>query len=130
MRLAKWAAGLCGALLAFFGLLYVLFPERMLGYAELVNLPPSSLTDLRVMYGALQVAPGLFMLASVRRTRWLEPALALGALSFAWIAALRLFGMAHDGSANQYHLTAIAIEIPTCAFAAFAWRGLRAAGGA
>jgi hypothetical protein len=125
MRLARIAVAWCGGILAFFGALYFVATERMLGYAEIVNPAPTALTDLRVMYVALQVAPGLFCLASLRKKEWLEPALALATLTFALIPAVRLLGMLREGTFNTYHLTAIAIEIATCAFAAIAWRGLR-----
>lgn len=125
MRLARFAAAWCGGLIAFFGVLYVVATERMLGYAELTGLTPTALTDLRVMYGALQIAPGVFCLASLWRNAWLEPALGLATLTFAFIPAIRIAGIALEGTANQYHLTALVIELATFALAAFAWRGLR-----
>jgi len=127
LRLAKLAAAWSGGLLAFFGVLYVIASERMLAYAELTHLSPTALTDLRVMYGALEIAPGLFCLASLGREAWLEPALGLATITFTCIPAVRLLGIALDGTANQYHLVAIAIELATCAFSAVAWRGLRPA---
>ena len=127
MRMGRLAAAWSGGLLCLFGLLYVVAAERMLGLAELEHLSPTALTDLRVMYGALELGPGLFCLASLRRTAWLEPALALAAITFACIAAVRLLGISLDGTANQYHLTAIAIELATCAFASLAWRAVSSA---
>lgn len=127
MRFGRLAAAWSGGLLVLFGLLYVVASERMLALAELENLHPTSLTDLRVMYGALEIGPGLFCLAALWRKSWLEPALALAALTFGCIAAIRLLGISLEGTANQYHLTAIAIEIATCAFAAVAWRGVASA---
>ena len=127
MRLAKFAAAWCGGILALFGALYVLFGVRMLGLAELTSPTPTALTDLRVMYGALQLAPGFFMLASLHRASWLEPALGLATFTFAFIPAIRILGIALEGTANQYHLTALAIELGTFALAAVAWRGLRSA---
>jgi hypothetical protein len=125
VRLAKFAAAWCGGLLLLFGILYVVATERMLALAELTNLSPTALTDLRVMYGALEIAPGLFCLASLRRDAWLEPALALGTITFACIAAVRVLGIAREGTANEYHLMAVSIELATCAFGGLAWRGLR-----
>lgn len=120
--MGRIAAAWSGGLLLLFGLLYVVAAERMLSLAELEHLSPTALTDLRVMYGALEIGPGLFCLVSLRRSEWLEPALALAAITFACIAAVRMLGISLDGTANQYHLTAIAIEIGTCAFAGVAWR--------
>src|SRR5262245_42025836 len=125
MRLARFAAAWSGGLIAFFGVLYLVATERMLAFAELSGLTPTALTDARVMYGALQIAPGLLILASLWRQQWLEPALALATLLFAWIPLVRIFGMAHDGAANSYHLTALVIELGTCALTAIAWRSLR-----
>ena len=127
MKLARFAAAWCGGLLTLFGVLYLVATSRMFGYAELTQLTPTALTDLRVMYGALQIAPGLFCLAGVWRDEWLEPAVGLGTLTFAFVPAVRLLGIALDGTANQYHLTAIVIEIGTFALSAVAWRGLRRA---
>jgi uncharacterized protein DUF4345 len=127
MRLGRVATAWSGGLLVLFGLLYVVASERMLALAELVRVSPTALTDLRVMYGALEIGPGLFCLAALWRRSWLEPALALAAIMFGCIAAVRLLGISLEGTANQYHLTAIAIEIATCAFAAIAWRGVASA---
>jgi hypothetical protein len=127
VRLAKFAAAWCGGLIAFFGVLYVVATERLLALAELTNLSPTGLTDLRVMYGALQLAPGLFCLAALRRDRWLEPALGLATITFACIPAVRILGIALEGTANTYHLSALSIELATCALAGLAWRGLRRA---
>lgn len=127
MRLAKFAAAWCGGLVAFFGALYVVATERMLAYAELTNLSPTALTDARVMYGAFQLAPGLFCLASLKREAWLEPALGLATITFACVPAVRMLGIALDGTANAYHLSALVIELATCALAGIAWRGLRRA---
>ena len=127
MRLAKFAAAWCGGLILFFGVLYVVAAERMLALAEITGLSPTGLTDVRVMYGALQIAPGLFCLASLKRQEWLEPALGLATLTFACIPAVRILGIALEGTANQYHLTALGIELATCALAAIAWRGLHRA---
>jgi hypothetical protein len=127
MRLARIAVAWSGGLLALFGVLYLVATAQMLGYAEITNSTPTALTDLRVMYAALQIAPGVFMLASLRRDSWLEPALGLATLTFAFIPAIRLLGMILEGTFNQYHVTAICIEIPTCALAWVAWRGVRAA---
>jgi hypothetical protein len=125
MRLARFAVAWCGGLIAFFGVLYVVAAERMLALAQLTNLSPTGLTDVRVMCGALQIAPGLFCLASLRRDTWLEPALGLATITFAFIPAVRILGIALDGTANTYHLSALCIELATCALAAVAWRGLR-----
>jgi uncharacterized protein DUF4345 len=122
MLLARLAALWAGGVLLLFGLLYVVATQRMLALAELEQLTPTALADLRVMYGALEIAPGVVILASLWRRAWLEPALALATIMFACIAAVRAFGIAQDGVANQYHLTAIAIELATCAFAAVGWR--------
>jgi Domain of unknown function (DUF4345) len=127
MRLARFAVAWSGGLVVFFGALYVLATQRMLGYSELTNPTPTALTDLRVMYGAFQIAPGFFCLASLKRAAWLEPALGLATITFACVPAVRIVGMALDGSVNAFHASALCFEIPTLALAGFAWQGLRRA---
>ena len=121
MRLARFAVAWSGAVMVFFGALYLVATERMLALSELTNLSPTGLTDLRVMYGALELAPGCFCLASLKRGRWLEPALGLATITSACIAAVRILGFALEGTANEFHLGALSLELPTCALSGFAW---------
>jgi ABC-type uncharacterized transport system permease subunit len=72
------------------------------------------------MYEALQIVPGAFFLMARFKPNYLEPAVCLAAALFGGIALLRIFGIAVDGTANAYHLAALAFEIPTTAFASFA----------
>lgn len=125
MRLAKIAVAWCGGLISFWGILYVVATARLLAFSELTALSPTALTDARVMYGAFQLGPGLFMLAALKRTEWLEPALALATIMFVVVPATRMLGMVFDGAANSFHLLALFIELGTCALAWIAWRRLR-----
>lgn len=125
MRLAKIAVAWCGSLLSFWGVLYVVATVHWLAFSELTTLSPTALTDARVMYGAFQLGPGIFMLAALRRNEWLEPALALATIMFVVVPAVRVFGMAFDGAANSFHLLALFIELGTCALAGIAWRRFR-----
>jgi len=125
MRLAKLAVAWSGGLIFLFGALYVIAPVSMLAFSELTDLSPTALTDARVMYGAFQLGPGIFLLASLKREQWLEPALAVATILFACVPAVRALGMVLDGAANSFHLLAIVIELATCALAWVAWRGLR-----
>ena len=130
MRLAKIALAWAGTLLVGFGLAYVVAPVPLFATAELRDLPPTALTDLRVMYGALQIVPGAFFLAAIFVRRWLEPAVVVCAATFGALAALRSFGIAVDGTANQYHGLALVFEIPTFALALFARARLAASASA
>jgi hypothetical protein len=127
VRLAKIAVGWSGGLISFWGILYVVATVRLLAFSELTALSPTALTDARVMYGAFQLGPGIFMLAALKRTEWLEPALALASIMFACVPAVRAFGMVSDDAANSFHLLALSIELGTFALAWVAWRRLRSA---
>jgi hypothetical protein len=127
MTLERFAVLWTGGLIVVFGVLYVVATEPLLALAELTSLSPTALTDARVMYGAFQIGPGLFMLASLKRREWLEPALALATILFVCIPAVRLVGIVRDDAASTYHLAALVIEIATCALAWTAWRGVRRA---
>lgn len=124
MRLGRFAAAWSGGLVFFFGTLYVVAAQRMLAFAELTDLTPTAMTDVRVMYGAFELGPGIFCLASLWRRVWLEPALALATITFGCVAAVRLLGIWLDGTTNAYHLLAVTIEVATFALAGIAWRGL------
>jgi len=114
-------------LISFFGVLYVFATVRMRAFSELTGLSPTASTDGRVMYGAFELGPGIFLLASLKRDAWLEPALALATIMFAFIPAVRAVGMVLDGTLNSFHLLALVIELATCMLARIAWRGLRLA---
>jgi hypothetical protein len=123
MTLAKAAVAWSGGLISFWGVLYVVATVRLLVFSELTALSPTAHTDVRVMYGAFQLAPGIFMLASLKREEWLEPALALATIMFVCVPAVRVFGMVSDGAANFFHFLALFIELGTCA-----WPGSLGAG--
>ena len=125
MRLAKIAVAWSGGLLSFWGIFYVVATVRLLELSELAGLSPTALTDARVMYGAFQLGPGLFMLATLKRDEWLEPALALAVIMFVCVPTVRVFGMVFDGTTDSLHVTSLSIELGTCALAWVAWRKLR-----
>lgn len=117
MTLTKLSVGWCGGILLVFGVAYVLAASPMLALAGLVELPPGGLSDLRVMYGALQIVPGAFLLSAFRAPAQLRLGALYGAATFACIASIRILSIVLDGSANQYHLAALAVEIPTALLA-------------
>ena len=125
MRLARIAVAWSGGLISFFGVLYIVAMVRMLAISDLSGLSPTSLTDARVMYGAFELGPGIFLLASLKRDAWIEPVFALSTIMFAFIPAVRAVGMVFDGAVNSFHLLALVIELATCTLAWIAWRGLR-----
>jgi hypothetical protein len=127
MRLARIAVAWSGGLISFFGVLYLVDTVRMLAFSELTGLSPTALTDARVMYGAFEFGAGIFLLASLRRDEWLEPALALATILFACVPAVRAFGMVLDGALNPSNFLALFIELATGTLAWIAWRGLRRA---
>ena len=127
MTLAKIAVAWSGGLLSFWGIFYVVATLRLLEFSELTGLSPTALTDARVMYGAFQLGPGIFMLAALKRDKWLEPALALAIIMFVCVPAVRVFGIVFDGTTNSFHLSSLFIELVTCALAWIAWRRFRSA---
>jgi len=125
VTLAKIAVAWSGGLISFWGILYVVATVRLLAFSELTALSPTALTDARVMYGAFQLGPGIFMLAALKRDEWLEPALALAIIMFVVVPAVRVFGIVFDGAANSFHFLALFIELGTCALVSIAWRRFR-----
>jgi hypothetical protein len=125
VRLAKIAVAWSGGLVSFWGIFYVVATVRLLEFSELTGLSPTALTDARVMYGAFQLGPGIFMLAALKRDEWLDPALALAIIMFVCVPAVRVFGMVFDGATSSLHVSSLIIELGTCTLAWVARRRLR-----
>lgn len=82
-------------------------------------------TELRAMYGGLQVAIGALALASLLRPTLRRPALLCIAFLCAGLFTARLAGTALDGGVSAYTTMGLAFESLSLLFAAFLLRGAR-----
>jgi hypothetical protein len=108
----------------FFGLVYLLAPERMTDPTGFGPLGPSALTDVRATYGGFQIGSGLFLLWAAAEAGRMPLALVLLALTIGAVALARLTGILIDGSPNDFLLAALATEIALTAITLFVLRRL------
>ena len=111
MALARTYLRLLGAMTLFFGLVYLLAPERLTGPTGFGPLGPSATTDVRATYGGLQIGLGLFLLWAAAREARVRSALVLQAIVIAAVAASRALGLWLDGEATGVLVGALAFEI-------------------
>ena len=80
---------------------------------------PVGSTEVRAMYGGLQMAIGVMALAALRRPALVRPTLLCLAFLITGLAVSRLLGAMIDGSFGQYTTGAIVFEALTagCAMA-------------
>jgi hypothetical protein len=98
-----------------YGIWCLLDPAQLAGSAGVSFVSATGSTELRAMYGGLQAGIGALALGGVLRASLERPALLMLLFLTAGLASARLVGLALDGSASSYTLTALCFEIPTAA---------------
>ncbi len=89
---------ICGLVFLGTGIVFTVIPQDMFAPLGLAVPDGAPLTELRAVYGGLEVAIGVFLLFCARRGRVaLELGLLLSFLSFSGLAAYRGIGMGVDG---------------------------------
>jgi len=111
MSFARAYLRVVGVMTFFFGLVYLLAPERMTDPTGFGPLAPSALTDVRATYGGLQIGWGLFLLWAAADVGRVRLALVLLVLTVGAVALSRLTGILIDSSANGILLGALATEV-------------------
>jgi len=106
--------------------LYLLFsPDALEAIAGVSATSAAGRTELRAMYGGLEIAIGLLCLAGLLRARIAQQVLATIALLCAGLAAGRAIGLAFDtGAFGAYNGGALGFELFAAATAA--WLAARA----
>ncbi|MEP3225413.1 MAG: DUF4345 domain-containing protein [Parasphingorhabdus sp.] len=85
---------------------------------------PSQLSEVRAP-GAFLMISALFLLFSVGRTRFLQPAVALIIAIYGSYGFARLFSLMHDGLPSQALVQAMALELAVAFLGAILWLRLR-----
>lgn len=93
-----------------YGAYCFLFPETLTEAAGLVASTPTALTELRAMYGGLQMGLGMIALLALLREELVRPALfALATVSIG-LFSTRLMGAVIDAGFSEYTNGALAFE--------------------
>lgn len=106
---ARVFLALNGLLLAGYGAWCLLNPLVLQDYAGFVLETPSAITEVRAMYGGLQLTVGLLFLWCGFQTSVLRLGLVVSAVVFLGLAPARLAGIALLG-ADDYNLSAVIYE--------------------
>ena len=101
--------------------LYLLFlPEELLAIAGIAATDGAATTELRAMYGGLQVGIGVLCVAALLRERFAVPVLGMSAVLTGGLFSGRLIGIFTDaGALDAYNMAALAFEAVACAGAAW-----------
>jgi uncharacterized membrane protein len=96
MNLSRVALITAAAGFAGFGAACVARPKEMLGRVDVRARSARGATELRAMYGGLELGLGAFFVAAALKDEWSRPALVAQALGLGGLAASRLAGILHD----------------------------------
>lgn len=119
MKFSKFALWWAGLAFFGFGWAYLICPEFMVELSGMQVPTPVAVTDARAMYGGYQIGFGAFLLYCALRAQWIWPGLIATFWAFGGIVICRVLGFVLDGSAGEYHLSALAlVEVPGVLFAA------------
>ncbi len=108
-----------------FGVVALIDPSAMTGPAGLDASAPGATTEVRALYGGLQIGLGVLLIWSVLDpSRWASGLLAYGLLLGA-VGDCRFIGLLLEGHWTGFHLFALGFEWITAVLALFLWWRLR-----
>jgi hypothetical protein len=121
LALALGALGFIG-----FGLAFLLAPG-LLGLVELDASTPSARSDVRAVYGGIELGVGAFLAVCARRAPWQRAGLTAQALMLGGAALGRVASVAADGLPRPLALGLGALELLGAVLTVVALRALREA---
>lgn len=111
MQFARIVLALNGLVFAGYGLLCLLVPTTLTSAAGLGMETTVALTEVRAMYGGLELAIGVLFLLAAMRASLLESGLIAGVTVFAGLGVARAFGIMLDGDPGAYNVVAVIYEL-------------------
>ena len=108
-----------------FGLYCFLFPEALTDISGIQATQAAAVTELRAMYGGVQIAVGLSALLGGLRLLALDKALLVQIVALGGLGVARLGGALITGDASAYTLGALGFEWVTLALCVAAMRTVR-----
>lgn len=117
-------------MLAWFGIgaWLIVDPTALAGYAGVAALTPTGETELRAMYGGMELAIGGAALLALLRPRWRCHVLFLNGVIAGGIAGGRLVGIAVAGNISVYTVSALTFELSTVVICVLLARRLQRSG--
>lgn len=93
-----------------FGFAFLLAPAQMAAHINLLPDTPTALSDIRAVYGGLEVGLGLYLGIAALRRSWLASAVTLLSIAFAGVVAGRITSLVVDGTPGVIVFLAFALE--------------------
>lgn len=122
MKLARVVLILNAVLFAGLGAWCLADPAGTLGPVGVVAQTPHGATELRAMYGGLELGVALFLLLCTRRTAWLGAGLLLCGLALLGLGLTRGLAAVATGTFSGLHPVLVATELGGAALNLWAYR--------
>ena len=119
MVFSRIILALTGCMFAIYGVMCLMDPATPAGYAGMELPGASASTEVIAMYGGLQTALGVLLVAWAWRPHLVVPALVLTLVVIGGLALGRASGLLRNG-ADAYNLGAVGFETTTAILAALA----------
>ena len=117
MRAARIFLGISALVWLPYGIFCFFVPSYLGEAAGVVSQSPTASTELRAMYGGLQVAIGSLAALALVRPAFVAPALLMLAFLCTGLALGRLGGTVFDGGVTAYTIVGLGFEIISSALA-------------
>lgn len=105
-----------------FGLAFLLSPARMAGLVDIQAPTSSALSDIRALYGGLEIGLGLVVAWCMLDPARVRLGLGMAGVLFACVAAGRGFGMLLDRPVSPLTIKVFAVELGTALLGIWLWR--------
>jgi hypothetical protein len=109
----------------YFGVMFLVDPVGYGAKVDLVAATPGARTEVRAMYGGLELALAIFLAACAQRPEWWRMGLLLSALAFLGLATGRAFGIALEGTTTSLMRLLLVSEIALAGLALVTLRSMR-----
>ncbi len=103
-----------------FGVAFLLAPDKLGSYVDLSASVNTGRTELRAVYGGLELGLGVFFALSALRKNWHVPALVAALLAFIGLAGARIYGISVEGGASIITVLTLLSEIAGAVASAWA----------
>ncbi len=120
MNLSRIALITAAAGFAGFGAACLVRPKNMLHHVDIRTKSSRGTTELRAMYGGLELGLGAFFAAAAAKPEWSRPALLAQTLGLGMVAGSRLAGILRDRPRGRLMKGLFIAEASTAALAAVA----------
>ena len=119
MTLARIFLILSGLVLTIYGFYCLFNPWALQELTSMVLTNATAITEVRAMYGGLEVTIGLYLIICGSKQSMIMQGLLLVAFCFVGLSSARAFGICIDNDSSTYNLSALIYEFSSALIASF-----------